>query len=245
MTFGFLEIVNGIFSLLIIFTYSLVGLKIAAIYRKSKEKVYLLIGISWMGLVTPWYGSGISFLVALFNNGQGLLPFPIIYFLLVLPFIAFDTVIMVSGITEIMYIQYRKKIRLIFFISFIIWEIILIFFLLFAPLDYLLELLSPVNAKYGIVSIIFIAFSLVIFIIIGILLSKSLFQMGTSENKIKAYFLIMAFALFTIGAILDSIIEIEHISALLIPRLILISGGISFYMGFIPPDFIKKWLKTE
>ena len=59
----------------------------------------------------------------------------------------------------------------------------------------------------------------------------------------KGYFLITAFILFIIGAILDSVLEIEDVSALLIPRFILIAGGLIFYLGFITPNFIKKRLK--
>jgi len=245
MAFGPLEIVNGIFSWIIIITYSLVGLRIALIYRKSKDKAHLLVGISWMGLVSPWYGSGVSFLIALFNNGQGLLYYPQIYFLLVIPLIAFDTLIMVSGITELVFREQRMKIRLTFFIIAIIWEIIFICFLLFLPLELLIEVVSPVNASYGVLSTIFIVYSLGIFVLIGIFLARSTIRLGKSENKVKGYFLIMAFALFTIGAILDSVLEIEDLSALLIPRIILISGGLIFYLGFITPKFIKKWLKKQ
>ena len=243
MAFGPLEIVNGIFSWIIIFTYSLVGLRIALIYRKSKDKAHLLIGLSWMGLITPWYGSGVSFLIALFNNGQGLLSLPQVYFLLVIPYIAVDTIVMVSGITEIMFIENRKKIRLAFIILAIIWELIFTIFLLWLPLDLLIDVVSPVNASYGIVSTIFILYSIVIFALIGIFLARSLIQLGSTENKVKGYFLISAFTLFIMGAILDSVLEIENLSALLIPRLILISGGLIFYLGFITPNFIKKRLK--
>jgi hypothetical protein len=243
MAFGPLEIVNGIFSWIIILTYSLVGLRIAWIYRKSKDKAHLLIGISWMGLVSPWYGSGVSFLIALFNNGQGLLSIPQVYFLLVIPYIAVDSVVMVSGITEIMFREHQNKIRLAFIIHSITWEILFAVFLLSLPLDLLIDLVSPVNASYGVVSTIFILINLVIFAFIGIFLARSSIRLGTTENKAKGYFLITAFTLFIVGAILDSVLEIEDLSALLIPRLILIAGGLIFYLGFITPNFIKKRLK--
>ena len=243
MAFGPLEIVNGVFSWIIIFTYSIVGLRIALIYRNSKDKAHLLIGISWMGLISPWYGSGVSFLIALFNNGQGLLSLPQVYFLLVIPYIAVDSVVMVSGITEIMFREHRKKIRLAFFIHSITWEILFAVFLLYLPLGLLIDLVSPVNASYGIISTIFILINLGILALIGIFLARSSIRLGTTENKVKGYFLITAFILFIIGAILDSVLEIEDVSALLIPRFILIAGGLIFYLGFITPNFIKKRLK--
>jgi len=61
-------ILNGTLSIIYVFISILVGGTMIAAYFKKKEKLLLLVGLTWIGLVMPWYPSSVSFIVALFNN---------------------------------------------------------------------------------------------------------------------------------------------------------------------------------
>ena len=247
LEFGYLELVNGIFSIAIICSFAFVGYNIAKIYRKSKEKVYLLVGIAWILLASPWYGSGTSFIVALFNYGQGLSVLPLLYFSLVVLLIPIALATFVTSITEIIYREYRWSIRSIFIVFGILMEILFIYMMISTPTD-VITLLTAVNAHYSTVVLIYILISLVILVIIGILLGRSSIKIGTTENKLKGYFVLAAFTLYALGAIFDSLLNtvIKQIPVLiLLPRGFLLLSAFCFYLGFVTPNFIKKRLKLE
>ena len=65
------DFINGLFSLILVITSTIVGLRIASRYFKFKSRLFLCMGLCWILIVTPWWPSAISFLVALIT-GQGL-----------------------------------------------------------------------------------------------------------------------------------------------------------------------------
>lgn len=240
MGFGYLEIVNGIFSIIIVCIFTLVGLKIAKIYSKSKEKVYILVGLTWVLLASPWYSSSTSFIVALFNYGQGLIPIPLLYFILAIPLIPITTILFITGFTEIMFRDYKWMIRILFVIIGILMEIFFILFMIINPTE-VLTLTTPVNARYSRLILIYILFSLGVFLVVGFFLARSSIQLGTPENKVKGYFLFTALILFIVGSIFDAVIEFTDL-LLLLPRFVLLSSALCYYLGFVTPNVIKKRL---
>ncbi|MFX1275550.1 MAG: hypothetical protein ACFFBP_11830 [Promethearchaeota archaeon] len=242
-----IHIINGIFSLAVICCFTIVGLKIALIYRKNKDKVYLLVGLAWMLLASPWYGSGTSFIVALFDGTQrGLMDYELVYFTLVVPLIPIALTILVTSITEIMFRPYRWKIRLIFLIFAIVMEILFIVYMIYFDSSLIIIVETPVNATYSRAIMYYILISALIVLLIGILLARSSIQLGTAEGKIRGYFLLIAFVLFVLGALFDSLLKdlIKQINILiLLPRSLLIMSAFCFYLGFITPKFIKERLK--
>ena len=68
-----LDILNGVFSLIFVVISLFIGLVILTRYFKYKERIYFLVGATWIFISEPWWPSCVSFLVAL-SNGVGILP---------------------------------------------------------------------------------------------------------------------------------------------------------------------------
>ena len=76
---GLLDIMQGTFSLLFVLISLIVGLTILLKYREFKKVIYILVGLSWIGLANPWMPDSISFIMILFTLG----PIPdFIYFII-------------------------------------------------------------------------------------------------------------------------------------------------------------------
>ena len=61
-------VINGLFSLLFVIFSVIIGSKIALKYREYKQRTLILVGITWITMSKPWWGSSVSFLVYLFNG---------------------------------------------------------------------------------------------------------------------------------------------------------------------------------
>ncbi len=235
---------NGIFSIILVSVFTLVGIRIMLIYRRQKSRVYLFVGFTLMGLGSPWYSSSTSFILSFFNNDQGLTNLPIIYFLLAIPILPIITLSWTMGFTEILYKERQKLFRNIFIIISILLEIWLVLYMILDP-NGILILTTPVNADYSRAILIYILCSLLYLLYTGVLLARSGIKLNEPEPKLKGYFLILAFILYIIGAIFDSIIDFTDL-LLLLPRIVLLGAVFCFYCGFNLPKTIKKlFLKNE
>ncbi|TXT59200.1 MAG: conserved membrane protein of unknown function [Promethearchaeota archaeon] len=67
----YLVLLNGIFSILYVSISVFIGFLMILKYKKYGEKLLLLVGITWIGLVEPWYPSIISFIFYLLT-GEGI-----------------------------------------------------------------------------------------------------------------------------------------------------------------------------
>ena len=67
-----LDIVNGTFGLLFVVISIVLGVIIVLKYFKTKDINFLLVGLTWIFIISGWCGTSASFLVALFTGGDGL-----------------------------------------------------------------------------------------------------------------------------------------------------------------------------
>ncbi len=244
MALEFLEMANGIFSIILVTVFSLVGIRIMLIYRRQKSRVYLFVGFTLMGLGSPWYSSSTSFIMSFFNNDQGLTNLPIIYFLLAIPILPIITLSWTMGFTEILYKERQKLFRNILLILGIIIEILFLLFMILDP-NGIVTLTTPVNADYSRLILIYVLCSLIYLLYTGVLLARSGIKLNEPEPKLKGYFLILAYILYFIGAIFDSLIDFTDL-LLLLPRILLVAAVFCFYCGFNLPKTIKKiFLKNK
>ena len=238
MALELLEMVNGIFSIILVGVFSLVGARIMYIYRKQKQRVYLFVGFTLIGLGSPWYSSSVSFIVSFFNNDLGLINLPVIYFLLAIPILPIITISWTMGVTELLYEERQKLFRIVIIIIALLIETWFILFMVLDP-NGIVTLTTPVNADYSRLILAYILCSLIYLLLTGILLARSTIKLNKPELKLKGYFLIMAFILYLIGGIFDSIIDFTDL-LLLLPRIILLIAVFCFYCGFNLPKTIKK-----
>jgi len=236
-----IDLVNGILSLIFIAIATIVGLKVVLRYVKTKKTTPLYIGIAWIIIVSPWWGSATSVLVALATGGDGLsLP----AYLLIANFLSpFFMVFLMAGFTNFYFKEKQKIIVGICLIIEIIFEIYLIFFIIVDPRVHG-ELNGVVDISYAGIWRIYLIIHIILILIIGTAIAVNSIKSQDTEIKFRGIFLLLAFISFTIGAIADASLTLNFVTLLII-RIILISSALEFYLGFIMPDWIKNILIKE
>ncbi|TXT67630.1 MAG: conserved membrane protein of unknown function [Promethearchaeota archaeon] len=229
------EIVNGIFSLLIVILSVSIGSYIASKYFKYDDKIFLYIGISWIGLNQGWYPSCISFLTTIISGMP--IPDPL-YFLIGnigVPPLAF---IWMIAMTDLMFEKRKTGILSIYGVFVAIYEIILILFLFIDP-TLIGETTSAVDVKYSSFFGLYLIAIILIIMITGILFAAKSIKSENVGNRLKGKFLLIGFITYFIGAMADALLNL-NIILLPIIRIVSIFSGFMFYLGWILPDSIKN-----
>ncbi|MFX0036448.1 MAG: hypothetical protein ACFE9I_12515 [Candidatus Hermodarchaeota archaeon] len=237
MSISPLDIVNGVFSIIFVLISLFVGFIILSRYFKYKERIYLMVGMTWVLISEPWWPSTVSFLIAL-SNGVGI-PSEV-YFLIGNIFIPLAVIFWMLAFTEFLYTEKRKLILLIFTIVGIIFEILFFTFLFVDP-SLIGELNGPVDVNYNSFIMVFLISYLLIVVISGFLFANLSLKSKDSEVKLKGKLLIIAYITFLVGALLDSAITLNEV-IIIITRLILITSSICWWGGFLLPKWMKRYL---
>ena len=202
--------------------------------------MYILFGITWIGVVEAYIAVSISFIVALFNNNG--LPEPI-YFLVGISFYPITSLIWITAFTDIIYKKAQKIFQLIFIIIGTVFDIIFFYLLFNAPPHIIGTLLSPVDSEFGLVVRIYIYFSLIVIFSTGIILAVHSMRSDNPEYRLRGIFIFITLITFVIGAVLDTL-ELDIITLTII-RLIMISSAVEFYIAFVMPKWAKKLFLKE
>ena len=231
-----LIILVGIFAIVLVSIFIIVGITIALKYREKKDKIYIYFGLTWIGMVEAWYATSISFLVYLVN-GKGLPPE--IFFIIAVGFYPIISIFWIIAFTELLYKKWQKPLVIIYIILGIIYEIIF-YIWLFTDHSLIAVLNNPVDAKYGMLITLYVVFILAgTLLVTGLIIAIKSIRSDVPEHKLRGIFLIIALFSFVIGSYLDSSIELDFLT-LIITRLILISSAFEFYCAFVLPMWLKK-----
>ncbi|MFW9875165.1 MAG: hypothetical protein ACFFG0_18830 [Candidatus Thorarchaeota archaeon] len=235
MSLSTLDTVNGLFSLIFVIISLLIGFIILSRYFKYKERIYFLVGATWIFISEPWWPSSVSFLISSSSNvviPEGL------YFLIGNIFVPLAIFLWLLAFTEFLYSEKRKLILLIFTIIGMVFEILFFVFLFLNP-SLIGELNGPVDVNYQSFIMVFLIIFLLIVVITGFLFANLSLKSEDPEVKLKGKLLIIAYITFAIGALLDSSIPLNEVT-IIITRCILITSAICWYGGFILPRWMKK-----
>ena len=231
---------NKILSLIIIISV-IVGLKIASKYVEHKQKTFILVGITWIGVVTPWYPSSVSFLLILIT-GEALNP--LIYFILGISLTPLFMFVWLTAFTEFLYKDKQKIILILYSITCVIFEIFFFYFLFVDP-SQIGELIGPVNVEYKTFVLFYVLFLVIILEITGILFARESLKSDKPEIRLKGKLLILAFLTYAVAGLVDGLLPI-HIVTVVIMRLLAISSALEFYGGFCLPKWMENiFLKKE
>ena len=233
-----IELLNGIFSLIIVFFSTTVGILISSRYFKHKQISLLYIGLLWIGLVSIWFAISIATLSILITGTQ--IP-DTLYMFISNGFLPLTSIVGIMGFSELLFKEHQKKIVLPYIIYGAIFEIILVEYLLIDPYA-LGRLNSPVDATYGIFVTIYQIFLLLTFVIFSTLFARVSLRAENPEVNLKGKLILAAAYCFLAGAIMDIIGEIS-IVILITGRILLIFSSFLFYGGFVLPNWMKKLLK--
>ncbi len=223
-------VLNGIFSILVVVVFLIVGVSIITKYRKHRDITYILTGLSWIGISEPWWPSSLGFIVALYNDvGLNAQTYLILNHMFLPIFLTFWLIV----VTKLINFQRRGVVLVIHLIISVILVITEVFFYI-TDISMIGVVLSPVDVDFGIVAIIFNLYILIVFVITGLIFAYKTYKIGDPQTKLRGVFLLLAILLFLIGAILEIIITLPQ------NRIILFVSAICFYIGFIMPERVKK-----
>mgnify|MGYP006278409447 CR=1 FL=1 len=234
-------ITNGIFVTIYVAISLIIGGKMIATYFKTKEQLLLLVGLTWIGIVSPWYPAVISFFVAFFND-VGI--DPVAYYIIGNVSAPAILIIWMYAFTEFFYKNRRKILLGAAIIYSIAFEIIFFVLLAMGP-EFIANFNAPIDVEYKGIFMIVAASVIIIMTTTGIIFSYKSIVVFDPETKLKGYFLLVAFISYAIGAFLDAAVEGGGYFLLIITRLILISSAIEWYCGFMLPDWVKRLFIKE
>ncbi len=224
-------IINGIFSFFIVIVCTIVGIKIILKYKKNKNRTVILIGIAWIGIAEPWWPSSVSFIVAIFNQigiSENL------YLFLNCAFLPIFLLIWIVALEDPLMFYRFKMILIIHIIISIVLESLLFYFL-FTDISVIGNVISIVDINFGILTMIFLIYILLTFVITGFIFAIRSLKVDDPEIKLRGKFFLIAFTLFLLGAIMETILTT------IFNRIILFSSAIIFYFGYITPDKIRAY----
>ena len=235
MSLSLLDFLNGSFSLIFVCVSVGIGLKIASKFLEIKQRMFILVGIGWAGICSPWWPSSMVFICYLIT-GKGLEPQ--IYFFIGNAFLHFFITIYLIGLTDMIFHNYQKLLVSIFVAIGVIFEIYFLYYL-FTDSSQIGDLKGLFDVTYKSIVMIYLIFCMFSIVIPGILFAIKTLKSESREIKLKGKLLILAFLGYFIGAILDAAITLTPITLILV-RLILIISATLFYLGFLMPNFIKN-----
>ncbi len=231
------EIFYGSFTFASVIISTILGLFIILKYVEYKKLELLLVGITWILLVSPYWSDAIQFII---NMILGISLPPALYFFLANAFIAPIHITWLYAFTNFLAKKHQKKIMLFFGIEALLFEIAFLIIFFMNPL-LIGDQLSAFVVEWAIWIQIYLLFSIILFLVTGFLFARSSLRAEDREIKLKGKFLIIAFLTFTIGTMID-VIGAENPTEITIflARTFVIFSSICFYIGFTLPRFVKE-----
>ncbi|MFO7794999.1 MAG: hypothetical protein ACQERB_16825 [Promethearchaeati archaeon] len=234
MEFGQIEFLNGVFSIIFVILSLVVGIKIILKYISLKKSTFIYMGLTWIGITSPWWGSSISFIVGLFNNGQGISLE--LYLLVTITLIPLFFMFYLKALTDLLW-QKTKKIILTFYgVIGLIFTVAYVYFIIYSP-TFIGILKTPVDIQYRNFASLYLIFTILTFFVGGILFGITSLKSEHPTVRLQGKLLILAFCSFCVGSVLDASIDLD-VLGLFITRIVLISSALEFYSGFILPSFL-------
>ncbi|MHA2366865.1 MAG: hypothetical protein ACXAC7_23135 [Candidatus Hodarchaeales archaeon] len=256
MALEIIDYILGGLSLTFVVISVVIGFTILSKYPKFKSRLYLLIGITWLGLATPWIPDSMSLLTNIFF--QTSLPINM-YLIIGNTFLPIALLCWIIAITDMV----DKKEQMLFVSLTIIFGVAfeLIFFILFYINYPNLTLLGtwdpsrPFSIDYGLFLTIGLMIVILIILITGLQFTQKSVRSDNEEIKLKGKLLRAAFIMFTIAAILEKPMRSIMLGLvfddpstpllsvmLVIVRILLITSAFAFYGGFLLPRWMHSLL---
>lgn len=235
-----METLQGALTFAFVLISTILGIIIITKYFIFKKRELLLVGITWILIVSPYWPDAINFIMILM---YGTLLDIIIYFFLANALIPIIHITWMIAFTDLLYKQHQKIILLIFTAEAILFEIFFIYFLIIDP-SLIGTQMAPFYVEWTDFIVFYLLFSILIFLITGILFARESLKSDKKELRLKGKFLMIAFITFATGTFIDAIGSLTEIT-LVLARTFVIIGAFMFYIGFTLPKFIKELFLKE
>lgn len=232
-----LEIFYGSFTLVSVVISAVLGIFIAFKYRKFKKIEFLLVGITWLLLGSPYWSDAVQFIYELVLGVQ---ISSVFYFFIANAFIAPIHITWMIALTRLIFTNHKKSLISIFSIEAVLFEIFFLIMFFINP-SLIGDQKSAFVVEWALWIQIYLLVSIILFLITGFMFAGRSLKADDRVVKLKGIFLIIAFVCFTLGAIIDVIAaDAPTELTILLARTFLILSSICFYIGFTMPRFIKE-----
>lgn len=236
------EILYGALTFFAVIISVLLGILIALKYLKIKKIDYILVGLTWIFLVSAYWSDAIQF-IATTIFGVQLNPY--LYYFIANAFIALIHIVWMYAISDFLFPNRKKLLVTLFSIEAVVYEVFFLVLFFLNP-GLIGDQKSLFVVEWAIWIQIYLLLSIALFLITGFLFARQSLKSQQKDLKLKGRFLIVAFVLFTIAAVIDVIgAETPTEITIFLARTFLIASSICFYIGFIMPHFIKKLFISE
>ena len=241
--------ISGLTALISVSITFILGLIVLIKYFKTRQFLILNFFLCIIFTASPWYPSGFGYLIWIITGE--FLTYEV-YVLIGTVGVPIAIIAWLNVYLSTLKPKIKKPVLIIYGLLSIIFELYLFFFLFLAPgapVNSMLGLINdpanPMDIDYKGFVLIFLGLSILTACITGFHFAvKSMKKDELPEIRWKGRFLLVAFLLFGISAIFDSIIEMGPI-LLVIMRILLALGNFFFYLGFILPSWSKKLLSIK
>lgn len=238
------DYLQGSFSLIFVIISLIIGFSILSKYFQYKSRLYILVGLSWIGVATPWFPDSISFIMNILFQESLAIEW---YFIIGNVTMPLALLVWLIAYTDMINKQKQKLTVILTIIFSIIFEITF-FYLLIMDIDQIgiINPSRPFTVEFGIFISIFLILIIIIMFVTGIIFAQKSVKSEDRDVRLKGKLLRAAFITFTIAAVLDSLlgtifeVPTDPLLAIMvvITRILLIISALEFYGGFILP----KWM---
>ena len=236
-----LETLQGILTLIFVVISLILGLSIISKYINQRNKLFILVGTTWICLVSPYWPDAISIVTILLFNFQ---LDESLYFFLAMAFIPVVHITWIWALKDLIFKKKGKYLLAFFSAEAIIYEFLFLY-LLFTDISSIGTRVAPFDVDWSNFVIIYLIFSIIAFTITGLLFAHESLRSEIKEIRLKGFFLLTAFISFAIGTFFEAI-AVMNPAVLVIIRLIVLFAAFEFYIGFTMPKIIKDLiLKTQ
>ena len=243
------DVLHGSFSLVYVIISFAIGLIILFKYFKFKNRLYVMVGLTWIFLSLPWFPDSISFIRYLFFGTRLSDEW---YFIIGNVFLPIALISWIIAYTDMINKDKQKLAVSIILIISIAFEIIF-FTLLFIDVRLIGTYTTLFSADLGILLIVFLFITMLIMLVTGLKFAAKSIRSEDKEVRLKGKLLRGAFIVFTIAALLEKsarsillgVVFQDPTDPLLtvmlaIVRVLLVLSAFAFYGGFLLPRWIKE-----
>lgn len=236
------EFLYGALTFIAVIISVLLGILIAFKYLKFKKIDFILVGLTWIFLVSPYWSDAIQFIA---TTLVGVELNPNLYYFIANAFIAPIHIIWIYAIADFLFPRQKKILVGLFSIEAVTFETIFLILFFINP-ALIGDQKSYFVVEWAIWIQIYLLISIALFLITGFLFARQSLKAKAKDLKLKGVFLIIAFLCFTVAAIIDVIgADTPTELTIFLARTFLIISSICFYIGFIMPRFIKEMFIKE
>ena len=246
MVLELVDLLQGSFSLIFVLISLYIGFSILSKYFKYKSRLYILVGISWIGVANPWFPDSISFLMNLFFQESLAIEW---YFIIGNAFIPLALLTWLIAYTDMNNKSKQKLVITLTVVFGIIFEAVF-FILLFTDINQIGKInpLRPFTVEFSLFITIYLLLVILLMAGTGLKFAQMSLKSEDRDVKLKGKLLRAAFITFTIAALLDALLGMIFVDPadpflalmVVITRVLLIVSAIEFYGGFILP----KWMRA-